>query len=68
MTDQLFTPKKHPSTWPAGAKAMRARVAELEQTVDGIYRYAVDTTVSDSHFRGWAEVEARAAMGEETER
>ena len=49
---------------PAKAKALRARVEALEQTVDGIYRYAVDTTVSDKHFRGWAEVEARAALGD----
>ena len=43
---------------------LRARVAALEQTVDGIWRYAVDETVLDAHFRGWAEVEARAAMTE----
>jgi hypothetical protein len=63
MSDPFFTPNKaHPSTWEAETKALRARVAELDQTVDGIWRYAVDTTVSDHHFRGWAEVEARAAL------
>jgi len=62
MTDQLFTPRSYPNTLETERDQLRARVAELEQIVDGIYRYAVDTTVSDSHFRGWAEVEARAAL------
>lgn len=68
MADGLFTGPNN--TWEAiraqqaidEAKRLRARVAELEQTVDGIWRYAVDETVADHHFRGWAEVEARAAL------
>lgn len=52
----------HPSTWPQEVEQLRARVQELEQTVDGIWRYAVDTTISDHHFRGWTEVEACAAL------
>jgi len=42
MTDQLFTPRSYPSTLEAERDQLRARVAELDQTVDGIYRYAVD--------------------------
>ena len=27
MTDQLFTPKKHPSTWPAEVEELRATIS-----------------------------------------
>lgn len=49
--------------WEAEVKALRARVEALEETVNGIWCYAVEQTVSDHHFRGWAEAEARAALG-----
>lgn len=58
-------PVGHPSTERLEIEKLQERVAELEQTVDGIWRYAVDETVSDHHFRGWAEVEARAVLGDE---
>lgn len=33
MTDGLFTPKSHPSTWQAEVEALRRRVKELEEGI-----------------------------------
>jgi hypothetical protein len=36
MTDGLFTPHSHPSTWEAEAKALRARVEAFEAALKGM--------------------------------